>query len=482
MRPPPFAALAAFLLVLGPLAAQQIDRVEYFFDFDPGFGNGTALPIGTPAATFALADENLLLTGPDIRSVGLRARDTLGRWSPTLWRQVAILRGHLVAGLTAAEYFFDNDPGLGNAYGLPEGGVGVGMGSYGTTFVAELSFVPMLPVGPHVLGFRFQQTGEVWGPTTFRPFYIQRLADFADPSTITRAEYFFDTDPGLGNATPATLTGGGLNAAYLFDLGGLAEGLHVLGFRLLDSDGDWGPTLFRPFLLSSLIGPGAAPRAIERLEYYFRPVGGGEALRARNFQPATPGTPLDATFLADLTGVTGTTAGRDYELVLQAVDTAGLRSPASVAPATFIAAYTAWRRAEFSAADAADDAVSGPIADPDGDGVPNLVEFALLLNPLAADPPRLLASGPDARLTWRQRKFGDGSSGKDYTVDGLRYVTEVATVLAPHNFADNSSYTDVISIVDGGDGTETITVGFNEAGRLSEAQLFLRLRLVLNLL
>ncbi len=44
--------------------------------------------------------------------------------------------------------------------------------------------------------------------------------------------------------------------------------------------------------------------------------------------------------------------------------------------------YGDWRAAEFSAADAADDAVSGPGADPDADGTSNLLEYLLGYPPL----------------------------------------------------------------------------------------------------
>lgn len=49
------------------------------------------------------------------------------------------------------------------------------------------------------------------------------------------------------------------------------------------------------------------------------------------------------------------------------------------------APYGAWVADQFNAADQKDMAVSGPLADPDRDGVVNLMEFALKLNPALAD-------------------------------------------------------------------------------------------------
>ncbi|MEY4488999.1 MAG: hypothetical protein RIQ79_1507, partial [Verrucomicrobiota bacterium] len=49
--------------------------------------------------------------------------------------------------------------------------------------------------------------------------------------------------------------------------------------------------------------------------------------------------------------------------------------------------YDAWRFAKFSAAQLADTAISGPSADPDADGLANLLEYAFARDPLAADSP-----------------------------------------------------------------------------------------------
>jgi hypothetical protein len=51
--------------------------------------------------------------------------------------------------------------------------------------------------------------------------------------------------------------------------------------------------------------------------------------------------------------------------------------------------FAQWKSLAFNAADAANAAVSGPLADPDGDGQPNLVEFALGGHPDRRDAPPL---------------------------------------------------------------------------------------------
>ncbi len=71
--------------------------------------------------------------------------------------------------------------------------------------------------------------------------------------------------------------------------------------------------------------------------------------------------------------------------------------------------YTSWKGLSFDPADAADNAVSGMTADPDGDGLANLVEYGLGGNPLFNDsaalilPPTIADSGGTNYLTYQYR-------------------------------------------------------------------------------
>lgn len=79
-----------------------------------------------------------------------------------------------------------------------------------------------------------------------------------------------------------------------------------------------------------------------------------------------------------------------------------------------------WKSATFSAADQGDLAISGPLADPDGDGVPNLLEFALALDPMTAhsdgQPTGTLDAGV-LNLTYVRRM----------DVADLNYIVEVSS-------------------------------------------------------
>jgi hypothetical protein len=74
--------------------------------------------------------------------------------------------------------------------------------------------------------------------------------------------------------------------------------------------------------------------------------------------------------------------------------------------------YSAWRDTEFTPQQAADPLVSGPSADPDGDGFSNLEEFAFGGDPLVPDAnviaPRLQRTGNSWILSVRQRTNASG--------------------------------------------------------------------------
>lgn len=102
-----------------------------------------------------------------------------------------------------------------------------------------------------------------------------------------------------------------------------------------------------------------------------------------------------------------------------------------VALATLAAAqtYTGWRSAHFTSAELADTAISGPLADPDGDGVPNLHEFAFVSAPKLVDTaitPTLELVSDTLALTYRERQ-GLASSGLRMNLEASDNLTHWIT-------------------------------------------------------
>jgi hypothetical protein len=194
-----FLAIAAALLFCHA-KAQQLTAAEYYFDTDPGVGNGTALTVTTGDSI--LYSGSIITTGlPNgFHFLYIRSKDANGTWSLTERRMFFIQTGAPASpALAAAEYFFDTDPGVGN--GIPL--VVVGGDS--------ILFSGSIPSGALIKGFHFlyirtKGLDNKWGLAERRMLYIQ------SPPTVSpilvAAEYFVNTDPGVGNATALTVVSG----------------------------------------------------------------------------------------------------------------------------------------------------------------------------------------------------------------------------------------------------------------------------------
>ena len=99
------------------------------------------------------------------------------------------------ATITGAEYFWDNDPGQGNAASLV-------VLDAAFDEAIETALINSLPApsqgGLHLFCVRFQDSNGAWGPIFKRTVATE---DTSRNIKITAAEYFWDTDPGVGNAT-----------------------------------------------------------------------------------------------------------------------------------------------------------------------------------------------------------------------------------------------------------------------------------------
>ncbi len=97
---------------------QTLKRAEYFFDSDPGKGNGTSLSITQAASSNQTFNINISSLSAGTHTFNIRFVDSNGHWSLFDSRTFFVLTS--TAALTAStikkvEYFFDNDPGTGKA-------------------------------------------------------------------------------------------------------------------------------------------------------------------------------------------------------------------------------------------------------------------------------------------------------------------------------------------------------------------------------
>jgi hypothetical protein len=212
---------------------QNISHVEYFFNTDPGTGNGTAITGFSPDDTLTImASISTIGLNVGFHTLGVRVKDTNNRWSLLGRHGFVILQAPVSTPLiSAAEYFFDLDPGPGN-------GVPLNIPMSDDTLQWMVSVPQSLEEGFHILCIRTKDQNGIWSLFERRSFYVQP----APVSTllISAAEYFFDTDPGPGNGLPLSVPMADDTLQWMAPVPqSLAEGFHVLSIRVKDQNGKW---------------------------------------------------------------------------------------------------------------------------------------------------------------------------------------------------------------------------------------------------
>ena len=205
---------------------------------------------------------------------------------------------HAQSNINYAEYFLDQDPGINNGISIPV--------TPGTDIqnVAVNMDVSGLTRGVHFFGTRSRTVSGLWSMThywyIFKPYVA--LVPAAN-SNITNVEYFVDTDPGLGSATPISVTAGTVLADLTFsvDPTPLKAGVHIIGTRAYSLNGSWSKTnywlFYKPF---TNFTPGIATNT-NYVEYF---VDTDPGIGLASNVPVTPGLNLsDVTFPVTTSGL-----------------------------------------------------------------------------------------------------------------------------------------------------------------------------------
>lgn len=214
--------------------AQNITSAEVFIDADPGTGKATPLNIGTAGSVVNFTKNistSALQTG--FHFLCLRVKNSDGIWSQFEKRSFFISSDVTTTpDISAAEFFIDKDPGIGR-------GKKINVSSGATiNFVADIS-TSGLSDGFHFLGIRVKNTQGVWSLIERNAFFISTLS--TNTPILIAAEFFLDTDPGIGNAQPVNITPGtDVTQTFSFTLpNGRNDGDHFVGIRFKDADGRW---------------------------------------------------------------------------------------------------------------------------------------------------------------------------------------------------------------------------------------------------
>ncbi|MCF8256448.1 MAG: hypothetical protein K9J06_02785 [Flavobacteriales bacterium] len=214
-------------------------EAEYFFNTDPGVGSGTAITVATTPDSVALnATVNTTGLANGYHLLYVRTRDDQGRWSLHAPRRIEV-RDLNMAG---AEYFFDTDPGVGNGTAIT-----VSTSPDSVAFNATINTTG-LANEYHLLYLRTRDDRGKWSLHAPRRIEVRDL-------NMAGAEYFFDTDPGVGNGTAIAVANTTDSVAFNATVNtvGLSSGFHMLYVRTRDDRGKWSLQAPRRMNISSSI-------------------------------------------------------------------------------------------------------------------------------------------------------------------------------------------------------------------------------------
>jgi gliding motility-associated-like protein len=292
------------------VVGQNINRIEYYFDADPGFGNGITIPI--TAAPDLTRDFTVPLNtvNEGFHVFYVRAKSN-GLWSLPISKPVFVQQRAQTTAVTfidRVEYYFDTDPGRGNGIAIP------------LTAAAELNLNFTLPLGTitegfHILYYRARNLDGFWSAPYSKAVFVQRNAQTIVKPNLQRVEYFFDTDPGFGNGTQLTAVATNFDQLVVLDLSTLSTGFHVLQIRSQDENGRWSLPYSKPFFVER------SGSNIVAIEYYFDD--GTTQTAAFIYNSFTQGKDLTLDFAATLQDLLPNTT---YTIHLTAINDEGQRS------------------------------------------------------------------------------------------------------------------------------------------------------------
>jgi hypothetical protein len=241
-------AFQTVLMVQSPaiLPVIHLSAGECFWDVDPGQGNGTvmlAFDGNFNDAMESVVKNSFAHPGLGMHKLSVRVKDVNNNWSAVFSTVISVQSPSVIPTikLTAAECFWDADPGQGNGTVMLafDGNFNDAMES-----AVKNSFATT-GLGMHKLSVRIKDVNNNWSAVFSTVISVQSL--FVLPTLkITAAELFWDTDPGQGNATAMLAFDGNFNDAYETAIKYesaffLSQDLHVLNVRMRDPNNTWSP-------------------------------------------------------------------------------------------------------------------------------------------------------------------------------------------------------------------------------------------------
>jgi uncharacterized delta-60 repeat protein len=350
----------------------------------------------------------------------------------------------------------------------------------------------LMPNGSPDLSFGYDNSGVggiVWQISLQSDNSIYLVGDFseANGNNQNRCAHFFAD----GSLDPDFNPGTELNDG-VYSLAAAADGsVYLSGWikqmydqpragalRLVTS-----PAFHVQFVGTKPAGPNLAPNQPVQLAASAQSAAG--LINGVRFEISSDGlvfSPVAEAFLDQTSQWTGSwlpQAAGNYYLRAVATDSAAQEQastsfgPLMVTNGQSSQSYSAWVAANFSPADQANIAVSGPQADPDGDGAPNLMEYAMGTSPNSFSSVPLVVGG-----IWPASgspQYPTLSYRQNLAATDVHFIVQVSTDMVV--WSDGPSFTTLVNTIQNGDNTQTVQERSNQPIGSASTQ-FLRLKLV----
>ncbi len=298
------------ILMLSIASGQQINRAEYFFDTDPGVGNGTSITVTAGDSVDISGSINITGLSTGFHTLFIRARynNTGTRmWSLYEGRRFYVYNPATLGSspqITGAEYFIDNDPGIGQGTSI---NTGAAADSISKTASINLTGVP---AGFHHLYVRVKDAAGHWSMYEPRVFYIVAPAP-QSTYQISSAEYFIDNDPGIGNGTTIAM-GAAADSVDIngsFSTTGMTKGFHHLAIRVKNTLGVWSLYEIRNFYVGdSVPSSGNQGSQIVHAEYFYD----NDPGQGNGISVPTTFSPADSIDITSTASTSGLSLGTHY--------------------------------------------------------------------------------------------------------------------------------------------------------------------------
>ncbi len=252
----------------------QLQAAEYFWDTDPGYGNGyqfTATDGNFDEAVERVLRNNAPMPAVGVHTFNMRVKDGKGNWGALFKKAFQVEDSAKIANavmLTTAEYFWDTDPGYGSGTALLAFD-----GNFNEALEQAYRNTTSLPAaGVHLFNIRVRDSKNNWGPLFKKAVQLGDVVTTPRLLTVKAAEYFWDTDPGYGSANTLLAFDGNFNEALENVFTNSAQlpaaGLHLFNIRIKSENNTWGPLFKKAVQLGDVL---TTPRllTVKAAEYFW---------------------------------------------------------------------------------------------------------------------------------------------------------------------------------------------------------------------